>query len=133
MFTAAVRKFILNAARKSDKMLEPCESKGSRTVLREERDSNVSDLLDYTRLTKALKGEVITVSSTSKHHINAMDLNKAYGGDADPVILKSQFLMSLCELMINDRHLGAKEKSIIDRCQGDRMKKIFKRAKIWYN
>ncbi len=71
---------------------------------------------EYTRLTKALKGEVITVSSTSKHHINAMDLNKAYGGDADPVILKSQFLMSLCELMINDRHLGAKEKSIIDRC-----------------
>ena len=55
---------------------------------------------EYTGLTKALKGEVITVFSTSKHHINAMDLNKDYGGDADPVILKSQFLMSLCELMI---------------------------------
>ena len=46
MYIVTARKYILNAARKSDKMLEPYEWKRSRTVLREERDSNVPDLLD---------------------------------------------------------------------------------------
>ena len=56
------------------------------------------------------------LSSTSDHHINAMDMNANYGDGANPVILKSEFLMSLCDLLVEDRHLGAKEKSIIDRC-----------------
>lgn len=47
MSIKAVNSFILRAARKSDEMLEPYESKGSRTVLRRERASNRSDLADY--------------------------------------------------------------------------------------
>lgn len=45
-----------------------------------------------------------------------MDMNKDYGDGANPVILKSEFIMSLCEQLIGGSNLGAKQKSIIDRC-----------------
>ena len=64
----------------------------------------------------AAKGEVINISATSDNHINAMDMNKDYGDGANPVILKSEFIMSLCEQLIGGTNLGAKQKSIIDRC-----------------
>ena len=56
------------------------------------------------------------ISATSPNHINAMDMNKEYGDGANPVILKSEFIMSLCEQLIGGNNLGAKQKSIIDRC-----------------
>lgn len=68
---------------------------------------------EYGALVKALGGEVINISATSNNHINAMDMSKEYGDGANPVILKSEFIMSLCEQFLP---LGAKEKSIIDRC-----------------
>ena len=43
-------------------------------------------------------------------------MNKDYGDGANPVILKSEFIMSLCEQLIGGTNLGAKQKSIIDRC-----------------
>ena len=61
-------------------------------------------------------GEVINISATSDNHINAMDMNKDYGDGANPVILKSEFIMSLCEQLIGGTNLGAKQKSIIDHC-----------------
>lgn len=61
-------------------------------------------------------GEVIHISATSPNHINAMDLNRKYGDGANPVILKSEFVLSLCEQLIGTGNLGAKQKSIIDRC-----------------
>ena len=45
-----------------------------------------------------------------------MDMNKEYGDGANPVILKSEFIMSLCEQLIGGNNLGAVQKSIIDRC-----------------
>lgn len=71
---------------------------------------------EYSRLVKAMGGEVIRISATSENHINAMDMNKDYGDGANPVILKSEFIMSLCEQLIDTSHMGAKQKSIIDRC-----------------
>lgn len=71
---------------------------------------------EYSKLVKALGGEVINISSTSKNHINAMDLNQGYGDDENSIALKSEFIMSLCEQLMDNRSLGAKEKSIIDRC-----------------
>ena len=71
---------------------------------------------EYSSLVKALGGEVITISATSDNHINAMDMNSEYGDGANPVILKSEFLLSLCEQLIGKNNLGAKQKSIIDRC-----------------
>lgn len=68
------------------------------------------------RLIKALGGEVITISATSNNHINALDINANYGDGANPVILKSEFLLSLCDLVMSGQNLGPKEKSIIDRC-----------------
>ena len=67
-------------------------------------------------LLDAMGGEVINISATSDNHINAMDMNKDYGDGANPVILKSEFIMSLCEQLIGGTNLGAKLKSIIDRC-----------------
>ena len=71
---------------------------------------------EYSSLVKAMGGEIINISATSPSHINAMDMNKEYGDGANPVILKSEFIMSLCEQLIGGNNLGAKQKSIIDRC-----------------
>ena len=68
---------------------------------------------EYGALVRALGGEVINLSATSDNHINAMDMSKDYGEDGNPITLKSEFLMSLCEQFVP---IGAKEKSIIDRC-----------------
>ena len=97
-------------------MLEPYEWKRSRTVLRRESGSNPADLVDYRPLIEGLGGEVIEVSATSPNHINAMDMEQGYGDGENPVVLKSEFLLSLCEQLMGDRMLSAKEKSIIDRC-----------------
>lgn len=71
---------------------------------------------EYFSLTKAMGGEVINISAISDSHINAMDMNKDYGDGANPVILKSEFVLSLCEQLIGGKNLGAKQKSLIDRC-----------------
>ena len=71
---------------------------------------------EYSPLVKAMQGEVIHISATSESHINAMDMNSDYGDGANPVILKSEFILSLCEQLIGGTSLGAKQKSIIDRC-----------------
>ena len=71
---------------------------------------------EYSPLVKAMGGEVIQISATSNNHLNAMDLNSEYGDGANPVILKSEFILSLCEQLIGTSNLGPKQKSIIDRC-----------------
>ena len=71
---------------------------------------------EYSPLVKAMQGEVVHISATSENHINAMDMNSDYGDGANPVILKSEFILSLCEQLIGGGSLGAKQKSIIDRC-----------------
>ena len=97
-------------------MLEPYEWKRSRTVLRRESGSNPADLVDYRPLVEGLGGQVINISATSPNHINAMDMEQGYGDGENPVVLKSEFLLSLCEQLIGAGKLSAKEKSIIDRC-----------------
>lgn len=71
---------------------------------------------EYAPLVRSMGGEVIKISSTSENHINAMDMNSEYGDGANPVILKSEFILSLCEQLIGSGYLGPKQKSIIDRC-----------------
>ena len=85
------------------------------------RDPNADVIIvdpenEDSKLVKALGGEVIKISATSNNHINAMDMNSEYGDGANPVILKSEFILSLCEQLIGSSNLGAKQKSIIDRC-----------------
>ena len=50
---------------------------------------------EYSQLVNAKGGEVINISATSDNHINAMDMNKDYGDGANPVILKSEFIIML--------------------------------------
>ncbi|WP_368293603.1 VirB4-like conjugal transfer ATPase, CD1110 family [Dehalobacter sp. TBBPA1] len=71
---------------------------------------------EYSLMVKAMGGEIIHISATSQNHINAMDMNRDYGDGANPVILKSEFVLSLCEQLIGGQNLGAKQKSLIDRC-----------------
>ena len=71
---------------------------------------------EYWPLIEGLGGEVVNISATSPNHINAMDMEQGYGDGENPVVLKSEFLLSLCEQLMGDRMLSAKEKSIIDRC-----------------
>ena len=85
------------------------------------RDPNADVIIidperEYSQLINALGGEVIHISATSNNHINAMDLNSEYGDGANPVILKSEFILSLCEQLIGRNNLVPKQKSIIDRC-----------------
>ena len=70
---------------------------------------------EYSALVKAMGGEVIGISASSKDHINAMDMTEGYGDGANPVIDKSEFILSLFE-QLDKKGLGAREKSIIDRC-----------------
>lgn len=115
MFTLTANESILRAARKSDEMLEPYEWKRSRTVLRRERASNRPDLADYVSLINALGGESIRIAAGSEDHINAMDMVEGYGDGGNPVIDKSEFVLSLFE-QLDKKSVGPKEKSIIDRC-----------------
>ena len=71
---------------------------------------------EYSKLVKAFGGEIIKISATSKNHINAMDMNADYGEEKNPVTLKSEFILSLCEQLIGSNNLGPTQKSIIDRC-----------------
>ena len=96
-------------------MLEPYEWKRSRTVLRRERASNRPDLADYVSLITALGGEAIRIAAGSEDHINAMDMVEGYGDGGNPIVDKSEFILSLFE-QLDKKGLGAKEKSIIDRC-----------------
>ena len=70
---------------------------------------------EYSALIDALGGEVINISASSKDHINAMDMTEGYGDGANPVVDKSEFILSLFE-QLDKKGLGPKEKSIIDRC-----------------
>ena len=70
---------------------------------------------EYSALIKTLGGEVIHIAAGSDDHINAMDMTQGYGEGKNPVIDKSEFILSLFE-QLNKNGLGAKEKSVIDRC-----------------
>jgi len=72
---------------------------------------------EYAPLIMGLGGEVIHIAAGSRNHINAMDINANYGGDIEnPVVLKSELILSLCEQLVGAGKLAAKEKSVIDRC-----------------
>ena len=74
---------------------------------------------EFGSLVEALNGEVITISATSNTHLNALDMDSAYGNDKNPLIEKSEFILSLFEQLVGAGNLSAKEKSILDRCTAD--------------
>ena len=72
---------------------------------------------EYYPLVHALGGQVIHISPNSKDYINPMDINMNYSEDDNPLGVKSDFILSLCELIMGSRDgIEAEEKSVIDRC-----------------
>ena len=72
---------------------------------------------EYGPLVERLHGQVIRISPTSPHYINPMDLNLNYSDEENPLSLKSDFILSLCELIVVGKEgLQPVEKTVIDRC-----------------
>ena len=72
---------------------------------------------EYGTLVERLHGQVIHISPTSGDFINPMDLNLNYSEDENPLSLKSDFILSLCELIVGGKEgLQPVEKTVIDRC-----------------
>ncbi len=72
---------------------------------------------EYYPLVNRLNGQVVKISPTSTDFVNPMDINLNYSEDDSPLSLKSDFILSLCELIVGGKEgLMPVEKSIIDRC-----------------
>lgn len=71
---------------------------------------------EYSGLVKALKGQVIDVSPASSTHINPMDMTADYSDDENPLVMKSDFMLSFFECLAGKEGLGLKERGLIDRC-----------------
>ena len=71
---------------------------------------------EYYPLVERLKGQVIKVSQNSTQYINPMDINLNYSEGDTPIALKSDFILSFCELIMGGKNgLEAVEKTLIDR------------------
>ena len=72
---------------------------------------------EYSPLVRRLDGQVVVISANSKDHINPMDINLDYSDDDNPLGFKSDFILSMCELIMGSRNgIEAEERSVIDRC-----------------
>ncbi len=72
---------------------------------------------EYGALVKRFNGQVIKISPTSSQYINPMDINDNYSDDDNPIALKADFILSLCELIVGGKDgLRPVEKTVIDRC-----------------
>lgn len=71
---------------------------------------------EYYPLVKRLHGQVVKLSPTSKNYVNPLDINLNYSEDENPLALKSDFVLSFCELVMGGKNgLEAIEKTVIDR------------------
>ena len=85
---------------------------------------------EYKYLAEKLGGEMIKIAAGSLHHINALDMEQGYGDNEgkkeNPLIFKTQFVMSLCEQVMDSRQITAQHKSIIARCMQNSYKDYMK-------
>lgn len=81
---------------------------------------------EYSPLVERLKGQVIKISPTSTQYINPMDINANYSEEDNPLALKADFILSLCELVVGGKEgLQPVEKTVIDRCVHQVYQKYF--------
>ena len=72
---------------------------------------------EYAPLVNRLGGQVVQLSPVSSQYVNPMDINPDYSDEENPLTLKSDFILSLCELIVASKDgLQPVEKTIIDRC-----------------
>ena len=83
---------------------------------------------EFASLVEALNGEVIRISATSDTHLNALDMDSAYGNDRNPLIEKSEFILSLFEQLVGAGNLSAKLER--DRAQyGEMVREAYRNYK----
>ncbi|MCF2555973.1 ATP-binding protein [Fournierella massiliensis] len=81
---------------------------------------------EYAALVAKFEGQVIKISPASTQYINPMDINESYSEEDNPVALKSDFILSLCELIVGGKEgLQPIEKTVIDRCVHQIYQKYF--------
>ena len=87
-------------------------------ILNTDDDILIADPEGSTPLIEAMGdlGTVIRVAAGGKDRLNAMYMVDGYG-ENNPIVVKSQFIMSLVE-RIDPKGVGPQHKSIIDRCTG---------------
>ena len=72
---------------------------------------------EYFPLVQHLHGQLIRIASSSEQYINPMDVNFENNMDENPISTKSDFIISLCEIIVGGKYgLTAEERSVIDRC-----------------
>ena len=85
---------------------------------------------EYLALVAKLKGQVIKISPSSSQYINPMDINSNYSEEDNPIALKADFILSLCELVVGGKDgLQPVEKTVIDRCVHQIYQKYFQDPK----
>lgn len=81
---------------------------------------------EYTALVQRFNGQVIHISPASTQYVNPMDINLNYSEEDNPIALKSDFILSLCELVVGGKEgLQPIEKTVIDRCVHQIYQKYF--------
>lgn len=81
---------------------------------------------EYTALVQKLQGQVVKINPSSSQFINPMDINANYSEEDNPIALKADFILSLCELVVGGKEgLQPVEKTVIDRCVHQIYQKYF--------
>ena len=81
---------------------------------------------EYTALVRRFHGQVIHISPASTQYVNPMDINLNYSEEDNPIALKADFILSLCELVVGGKEgLQPVEKTVIDRCVHQIYQKYF--------
>ena len=81
---------------------------------------------EYSALVQKLNGQCIVISPASTQYINPMDINANYSEEDNPIALKADFILSLCELIVGGKDgLPPVEKTVIDRCVHQIYRKYF--------
>ena len=81
---------------------------------------------EYYPMAEMLGGEVIRIASGSDVHINPLDMDQNYAGQEgdDPISLKSDYLISIFDVILGGRYdLTPGQRSVIDRCTRNIYKK----------
>ena len=82
---------------------------------------------EYAPVIKALGGQIIEISTTSKTYINPFDMELQYvDEDNDPVKTKMEYILAFIESIVGGSGLTGEQKSIIDRCS----KRIYEQYQI---
>lgn len=73
---------------------------------------------EYLSLCQQLSGQIIRLAPDSGDYINPLDVDLSVDTGENPLLMKADFIMSFCELILSASQGGLKpiEKSVIDRC-----------------